>query len=160
MTKTGMIAVAACAVLLIPTALQAQGARRPARERVRTFLVVRIAEALDLSDQEALEVSRILREAETSREGLREQRQEVERKIRAALDHGERDSPDLHKLVEDANTIDRKLALLPEESLLKVQDRLTPEQQARLVLFRPELRGEIRRAMRERLRSGQDRGLR
>jgi hypothetical protein len=151
--------VTMCAVLLlIPAISLAQGKGGSPRDRARTFLVVRIADALDLSDEEALKVSGILRGAEERRKALLGERQEVERQLQAALDKGDRDPTALSKLIEQANAIDDKLAMIPEQSIREVQKLLTPEKQARLVLFRPELRNEIQQRVRQGLRMWQGRG--
>jgi hypothetical protein len=154
--KKAISIVTVCGLLLLtPVILRAQGKGGSPRDRARTFLVVRIAEALQLSDEEALKVSGMMRAAEDRRKALLGERQEVERQLSTVLDKGERDAPALTKLVDQANGIDDKLALIPEQTMREVQKLLTPEKQARLVLFRPELRSEIQRGVRQRLRMRQ-----
>ena len=60
------------------------------RDRMRTFLVLRISEALDLPEEKALQISKILREAEDKRRELVSQRRDVERKLRGALEQRRR----------------------------------------------------------------------
>jgi hypothetical protein len=61
-------------------------------------------------------------------------------------------------LVDEGNGIDQKIALIPEDTFHEMQKVLTVEQQARLMLFRRELQGEIRRAIQGRRGSGGRRG--
>jgi hypothetical protein len=122
------------------------------RERMRTFLVLRIADALHLPDDKALQISKILRDAEDRRQTLVAQRREVERNLHGALDgQGKTDQAALGKLIAQANDIDNQIALIPEASFRQVQDLLTVDQQARLVLLRPELQNQIRQNVERRL---------
>ncbi len=113
------------------------------RDRARTFLVMRLAEALDLSEEKTLELSRIIRGIDDRRRELRRQREDVEDRLRAALGRSPREAAALTKLVADANEIDQQLAMLPEKSFREAQKILTPDQQARLILLRPQLQNEI-----------------
>src|SRR5512132_1867253 len=78
------------ALIFVPLAAQAQpteGPRpdAPRRERARTFLVLRIVDALNLNDQDALKVSTTVRQADERRQQLVTQRQALEEQLRAAL---------------------------------------------------------------------------
>lgn len=143
-----------CAALLLPAvALARPGRGGPdpePRSRVRTYLVLRIAEELDLSEEKALELSRALRKVDQRREELERKRRDVEDRLRRALEGAEGDSQ-LNPLIDEALKIDRELALLPQRGIEDAMDLLTPEQRARLVLFQPQLRKEVRRAVRRRL---------
>jgi Spy/CpxP family protein refolding chaperone len=130
----------------------------PRRERARTFLVLRIVDALNLNDQDALKVSSIVRQSDERRQQLVKQRQGLEDQLRAALAKKPTDSAELSKLVSEGNDIDQKIALIPEDTFHEMQKFLTVEQQARLILFRRELQGEIRRAMQGRRFGGGRRG--
>ncbi|OFV89248.1 MAG: hypothetical protein A3J75_08665 [Acidobacteria bacterium RBG_16_68_9] len=135
-----------------PSLASGQPPRFEQRDRARTFLVLRLTEELNLSDEKALQVSRLVRESDEQRRKLRAQRQEVEEKLRTALAAPSPDSGELQKLIAQANDIDEQLAMLPERTIREVQKSLTVEQQARLVLFRPELQSQVRRAIRKRVR--------
>jgi Spy/CpxP family protein refolding chaperone len=122
------------------------------RSRMRTFLVLRISEALELPDEKALQISKILRDTDDKRRALVAQRRDVERNLRSALQQKGTDPTAIAKLVAQANDLDSQIAMLPESSFRQVQELLTPEQQARLVLLRPELQAQIRRNVERRLR--------
>ena len=54
------------------------------------------------------------------------------------------------QLVADAHTVQRDLAALPEHTFAEAQKVLSVEQQARFLLFRRDLQGEVRQAIRKR----------
>jgi len=126
----------------------------PWRDRARAFLVLRIADALKLNEQEALKVSSVIRQSDEHRQALAQERRALEQKLREALDKRPPDTAALTKLVSEGNDIDQKLAMVPEQSFRELQKILTVEQQANLMLFRRELQGEIRRALRNRRAGG------
>ena len=126
----------------------------PRRERARTFLVLRIVDALNLNDQDALKVSNIVRQSDERRQQLVKQRQGLEDQLRAALAKKPVDPADLSKLIGEGNALDQQIALLPEDTFHEMQKILTVEQQAKLILFRRELQGEIRRAIQGRRAGG------
>jgi hypothetical protein len=122
---------------------------------MRTFLVLRIAEALDLPEEKALQISKVLRDAEDKRHTLVAQRREIEHSLHAALDgQAKPDATAVGKLVAQANEIDAQIAMIPENSFHQVQGLLTVDQQARLVLLRPELQAQVRRNVERRLQAG------
>jgi len=124
------------------------------RDRMRTFLVLRIAEALNLPEEKALQISKVLRDAEDKRRGLIAQRRDVEHSLRSAIDAGKADPAALAKLIAQANDLDSQVAMIPEISFRQVQELLTVDQQARLVLLRPELQAQIRNNIERRLQRG------
>ena len=147
-----ILAVAGVTVASVATAQPRDVDSR--RDRMRTFLVLRISEALDLPEEKALQISKILRETEDRRRDLVGQRRDVERKLRGALEQtGRSDSASLPALITQANELDGQIAMIPESSFKDVQGILSVDQQARLVLLRPELQAQIRRNVERRLRA-------
>jgi len=134
------------AALLAPSLAAAETPVPARRDRARTFLVLRLAEELNLPDDKALQLRAILQRSEERRRELRARRGEVEKQVRAALDKTPPDDATLARLVAQANEIDRELAQIPNQSVAEAQKILTVEQQGRLVLLRPEMQQEIRRA--------------
>jgi hypothetical protein len=130
----------------------------PHRERARTFLVLRIVDALNLHDQDALKVNTIVRQSDEHRQQLVKQRQALEDQLRTALAKKPPDPTQLGTLVNEGNDIDQKIAMVPEDTFRELQKVLTVEQQAKLMLFRRELQGEIRRAVQGRRVGGGRRG--
>ena len=120
-------------------------------DRARTFLLVRLAEALDLTDEKALQVSRILRSAQEQRQQLRRERADIDGKLREALKKPSENQEELKKLISRAHEIDEQLAMAPERSTRELQKILSVEQQAKLVLLRPEMQHQVRQAIRRRM---------
>ncbi|HUI25566.1 MAG TPA: hypothetical protein VL403_05730 [Candidatus Kryptonia bacterium] len=151
-----LVTASVLALLTRSSGVAAQSPENRPRDHARTFLVVRLAEALDLSDEKALQMSAIIRKSDEQRHQLRQQRKEAEAKLREALAKTPVDQAALTKLVADANGFDQQLALLPEQSFKEAQQILTVEQQAKLILVRPELQAQVRRAIRRRFEPGAD----
>ena len=124
----------------------------PAQDRARTYLMMRLVDALDLPDDKALALRAIFRKADERRIELIAKRQLIDKELRAALSRPDKDQAQLAKLVEEASTVDRALASVAEDSFRDAQKDLTVEQQAKLVLLRRELQGQVREAVRRRLR--------
>jgi len=113
--------------------------------------MMRLVDALDLPDDKALALRAIFRKADERRIELVAKRQAIDKELRAALSRPDKDQVQLAKLVEEASTVDRDLASVAEDSFRDAQTDLTVEQQARLVLLRRELQGQVREAVRRRL---------
>lgn len=122
----------------------------PDRDRARTFLVLRVVDALGLSDVKALEMRDILRRADERRVALSQRRDALDAELRAVLAKPPRDEDALARLVADAHGVQRELAALPEHTFGEAQKILSVEQQAKLLLFRRDLQGEVRQALRRR----------
>jgi Spy/CpxP family protein refolding chaperone len=136
--------------LLATTAVAAATEPTPSRDRARTYLMLRVVDALDLSDEKALEMRDILRRADDRRLDLTQKRDTLDAKLRAALAAKPVDGSALGQLVADAHAVQRDLATLPEHTFAEAQKILTVEQQAKLLLFRRDLQGEVRQAIRRR----------
>ncbi|MGH7893041.1 MAG: Spy/CpxP family protein refolding chaperone [Candidatus Binatia bacterium] len=122
----------------------------PERDRARTFLMLRVVDALDLSDEKALQMREILRRADDRRLELSTKRDTLEAQLRAAVAHLPRDESALTKLVDDTHAVQHELATLPEHTFAEAQKILTVEQQAKLLLFHRDLQGQVRQALRRR----------
>jgi len=155
---TKRLALIAAALVVLPRLAAAQPQDNQARERARTFLVLRITDALKLNDEDALKVSKVIRESDERRQQLMKQRQGLEDQLRAALAKPPPDTAALSKLITAGNDIDQRLALVAEDSFHELQKVLTVEQQAKLMLFRRDLQQEIRRALQGRRGGGGRRG--
>jgi hypothetical protein len=122
----------------------------PERDRARTFLMLRVVDALGLSDVKALQMRDILRRADERRIELTQKRDTLEVQLRTTLAKTPPDEAVLAKLVADAHAVQRELATLPEHTFGEAQKILSVEQQAKLLLFRRDLQGEVRQALRKR----------
>jgi hypothetical protein len=112
--------------------------------------MLRIVEALNLSDEKALQVRDVLRWADERRLELTHKRDVLEAKLRTALAASPLDETKLAPLVSDARAVQRELSQLPERTFAEARKNLTVEQQAKLLLFRRDLQGEVHQALRHR----------
>ena len=128
----------------------AADAPSPGRDRARSFLMLRVVDALKLSDEKALQMRDILRRADEHRLELTKQRDGLDAKLRATLAQTPADTGALTTLIADAHAVQRELADLPEHTFGETQKILTVEQQAKFLLFRRDLQGEVRQALRRR----------
>jgi len=110
----------------------------------RLYLVLRMADELNLSDEKALAVSRILKEGDDKREMLRKKRAELEDKIRDALAQSKPDAAALGKLVDQATEMHKEQGRIADESFTALKKVLTVEEQAKLVLLRSRLHHDFR----------------
>ena len=76
----------------------------PAQDRARTYLMMRLVDALDLPDDKALALRAIFRKADERRIELVAKRQSIDKDLRAALSRPDKDQAQLAKLVEEAST--------------------------------------------------------
>ena len=121
--------------------------------------MMRLVDGLNLPDDKALALRAIFRKADERRVELTARRQALDKKLRAVLVRPDKDSAELAHLVAETNDVDRELASVAEDSFAEAQKSLTVEQQAKLLLVRRELQGQVREAMRRRLgqRAGHER---
>ena len=138
--------------LAAPLAASADPPDRPEHKHdgpgPRLYLVLRMADELNLSDEKALAVSRILKEGDEKREALRKKRAELEDKIRAALAQPKPDAAALAKLVDQATELHREQSKIADETFSALKKVLTVEEQAKLVLLRSRLHHDFRFHMR------------
>jgi Spy/CpxP family protein refolding chaperone len=143
-TLYGLLLALAVAIPIVALAESAKGDHdREHGSRGRLFLVLRMADELDLSDEKALAVSRALKGAEDRREELRGKRRELEKQIRAALDQKKPDDAALTKLIDQAVELDRQQAKAMEDSFTSLKKILSVEEQAKLVLLRGRMHHEM-----------------
>lgn len=113
-----------------------RGDRREEREkRMRMMLVVGVAEALSLSEAEAIRLADKMKTFDDKRRPLREQMFEAMRVVKAAADG---DAAALGK-VDQATTalldLRQQMAAVDKEMFLGVSKDLTPQKKAQLALF-------------------------
>jgi Spy/CpxP family protein refolding chaperone len=109
----------------------------------RLFLVLRMVDALDLSDEKALTVNRILKQGDETRDELRKKRMDLEKQIRDALAKPKPDSAVLTTLVDQAVQVHKQQKQIADDSFTALKKVLTVEEQAKLVLLRSRLRHEF-----------------
>lgn len=120
------------------------------RSRARTFLMLRVSEALKLSEEQAGQVAAVIRASDDRREQLVRQRESEEKKLRAAVDKAA-GGAELLPLIASTRALDQQIAAVPDKTFEELQNILSVDQQARFLLFRRELQGEVHRVMQHRL---------
>jgi len=112
---------------------------------------MRLVDGLNLPADKALALRAIFHKADDRRIELTARRQALDKKLRTILARPDKDAAELAHLVAETNDVDRELASIAEDSFVEAQKGLTVEQQAKLLLLRRELQGQVREAMRRRL---------
>lgn len=125
--------------------------------RARTLLVLRIAEELELSDEKALQISRIFKAGGEKREALRAERRALDSQLETAVSAG--DEAAVKTLVSQAREIDRKAQMVALDSFAEIDSVLSVIEQGKLALLVPKIQDQLRRGGR-RGREGRRRGER
>lgn len=138
------IGLALSAVLFLAgTVVGATEDPAPREGRGRTFLVLRIAEALELSDEQALRVSKIFQDAHDRRQALHQKRRDMTPDLQRAVDA--KDEAEIERLVREARDIDRKLLETAADSFDAVSNMLGVVERGKLALLLPEIQHQVRR---------------
>ena len=142
-----------CALMVsVPDLAASQERAGRGLNRAQTFLVLRLAEALDLSTEEALRISEILRKGQQRRKELKHEGAGIIDAIHVELERQPLDPERLRRLTDRGNQVYRELALVPEQSFEQAQKLLTVDQQAKLILFRYEWMSKLKKELRRRQR--------
>jgi hypothetical protein len=123
----------------------ARGGRPGAPGKGRLLLVLRLSEALHLSDEQTIRVASIFRGIQEKRQTLVQDRAQIDSRIEAELRKQPLDEATLTSLTTQAQEIDRKLALLPGQAFEEVGKDLNVEQRARLVVLKQRMRNQVMR---------------
>ena len=121
-----------------------------ARDRAHGYLMRRVTDTLGLSDDAARRMRDVLERADARRQELTSRRDSLEASLRTAVATSPVDARALGRLVADAHGVQVELAALPAKTFDEARAILTVEQQARLLLLRRDLQGEVRQAIRRR----------
>lgn len=112
------------------------GARRAERERkVRTMLVVGMAEALQLNEQEALRMAEKIKVLDEKRRPLRESMGESMRTIKAAADGDATALTQVDAAMDRVLSGRQQMAALDKEMFQVLGKELTPQKRAQLAVF-------------------------
>jgi hypothetical protein len=112
------------------------GARRAERERkMRTLMVVGMAEALQLNEAEALRMSEKIKVLDEKRKPLRESMGESMRTIKAAADGDATALTQVDAAMERVLSGRQQMAALDKEMFQVLGKDLTPQKRAQLAVF-------------------------
>ncbi len=110
--------------------------RREAREkRMRMMLVVGIAEALSLSETDAIRLADKMKAFDDRRKPLREQMFESMKLLKAAADGDQAALPKVDQATTSLLDLRQQMAAVDKEMFLAVSKDLTPQKRAQLAIF-------------------------
>jgi hypothetical protein len=107
------------------------------------LVVLRIAEALHLSDEQTVKLAGEFRRVAQQRRALLAQKAALAAKLEAQLAQKPADDGALTTLTDQLAALEREIMLLPEGLWKSIQPVLTPEQRARLILLRGKMKQQI-----------------
>jgi Spy/CpxP family protein refolding chaperone len=132
-----------------PTPSSREERRAQIFKRIETFRMIRMTEALNLDEETAARVFSRLRPIDQKRWGLIQERSQLRREMKKATDAGKVDSRQLEGWRKSLRENQQALEKLGEEELKALEGLLTPEQQARYLLFRERFQEELKERIRE-----------
>ena len=126
--------------------VQRKGKERPANpQRSRTLVVLRIADALDLDEDQTLRLGSEYRRFDKRRQELIGDRLVTEAQLERALEQNPLEDAQLASLTSKLLAIDKELVLMPDSLFDSVEGMLTTEQKARFALLKIKLQRKIDR---------------
>ena len=137
-----------------PEGFEGKEERREDQEkRMRMMLVVGMAEALNLSEAEAIRLSDKVKAFDDKRKPLRETMHESMKLLKAAADGDSQALPKVDQATLAVLDARAQMAVVDKEMFLSVSKDLTPQRRAQLALF-------LARFMHEAQRGGKGGGMR
>ncbi|RLA84900.1 MAG: hypothetical protein DRG40_05435 [Deltaproteobacteria bacterium] len=152
--KVLMVAILAGGMLSSPLLAQPPKEKR-VRERIQMLRMWKLTEELDLTEKEAAELFPIFGKYEKKRAKLHHQRRRLLDKLRGLIQKGappERINEVIRKL--EANY--RELSRMREEEWEEVKRVLTPDQQARYILFHERFARDMWRMIQKKRKKGEE----
>jgi len=119
------------------------GGGRAGGSRAPMLVVLRIAEALQLSDEQTVKLAGEFRRTAQQRRTMLAEKTALEAKLEAQLARKPVDDAALSSLTEQLVAVDRGISQLPNELWTSIQPVLTVEQRARLVLLRGKMKKQV-----------------
>jgi Spy/CpxP family protein refolding chaperone len=146
--------VLAVSVFMIALPLQAQEGppmRKQGLERVERFRKMRMIEMLDLKEEQSVRFMARFKEFENNRQELQKQREVILDKIERLV-RNNADEKEIEKVFPEAEAINRKIGEARLTFFNSLSDLLTIQQRAKLLLFERRFEGELRDAVRQRMK--------
>lgn len=117
--------------------------RAQLRERIHTVRMVRLVEDLDLDEQKAMAISKILKEYEKQKDEIGQKRRQQMETLKKAVSEAKPDEKnvseaDLQKGIDAVLKLDDDLRGLQKTEYADVAAHLTPVQRAKYLMFRQE----------------------
>jgi len=140
-----LVATLVAVALLVVAPVAEAGAKKKEGRRGRTLIVLRIAEALDLDEDQTLRLGAEYRRFDKRRQELIGERAVTEVELETALGRESPNETDIRRFTDELLGIDKELILMPDALFESLQDMLDTEQRARLALLKIKLQRKIAR---------------
>lgn len=127
--------------------------REQIRKRVELMRMLRLTQELNLDEETATKVFSRLRPIDQKRWKLIQERQRLQRELRDAGESEKSDDRKLQELMKSLSQNRQAMADLDQEEVQALKGLLTPQQQAKYLLFRERFEQEVR----DRIRKAQER---
>lgn len=118
--------------------------REKVRKRVETIRILRLTEELGLDEETTTRLVSRIREIEKERWVLIKERRNTQRDLRKASHSADPDNETLKLLMESLEKNQADLTRLGEKERKTVKELLTPQQQAKYVLFQDRFKEEMK----------------
>ncbi len=153
------------ALMIIPVSLFAQRPggqfdrmKKPRRAQIEMLRIWKMTEELDLSEKQAEKFFPKLRNEDKKIKELENQRQKIYRELNEDVKKGEMDAKDLDKTIDNLTEIQTNIIQKHAKFIREMDEILSTEQQAKLIIFRHKFRermvGMMRDVQRNRMNKG------
>jgi len=129
------------------------------QETLQLYMIFRLTEELELSDEQALKIMPLVKEREQLRWDHHQQHQDLHRQLAELLENDDSSEAELSNAITAVRQAERDLRQREEQLDLEIAALLTTRQHAKFVLFQQQIHDEIRQRV-HRLRGMQHRGRR
>ncbi|MBL93543.1 MAG: hypothetical protein CMH56_17215 [Myxococcales bacterium] len=128
--------------------------RAKVEKKIRTFLVVELTDALELSDELAVKLSGTIKTTQAEQHKLREKAHKQMEALKEMLEDEKSGDSALKKQADKARKAMKKARKMDEALFDAISQLLTPRQQAKLVLVGPKIQGKIHRMLQKARKGG------
>ncbi len=128
--------------------------RAQIEERIKKARGEILRRQVGLDDAKAKSVEAILDKHAPERRKLQKEMREHKRTVRALLDADSNDQQAYARSISGYRAAEKKLDALRDKEFTELSSKLTPKQQAKLVVAIRQMQGKIRQHMRKRARGG------
>ncbi len=154
--KTGWLALFVVPVALALGASDEDRPQHGSRERlakaIRLRQVVGLADALNLSEAEAVRVADVIRTFQQRRQPLQDQVAEASRILRRAAEGDASAASQVDQALEQTYVARDRIAILNREMFTVLSQRFSPQQRAKMSLFFAKFQSQLRTALAKRAR--------
>ncbi|RKZ26482.1 hypothetical protein DRQ26_04350 [bacterium] len=117
-------------------------------ERIETVKMWKLTEALDLSEEQAAKLFPVMNRANKRRKEIKSRQMELFGVLRDALDSGA-DSTELLSILDEMTDLKNQECELQIDFLSQIKQILSPEQQAKYVMFEVEFKKRMMQLLRD-----------